>query len=85
MAACVGLACVSELGATDALVVILQLGFAVANPTWNTVLTRAVGDDRIGQLVSLQQALLAEGSAGRRARAGLARHTAASEPRRGVR
>ncbi|GAA1766748.1 MFS transporter [Nostocoides vanveenii] len=62
MAACIGLALADSLPATYALVIALQLGFAVANPTWTWVLARAVGDDRIGQLVSAQQALMAAAS-----------------------
>ena len=73
MAACIGLALADSLPATYALVIALQLGFTVANPTWTSVLARAVGDDRIGQLVSAQQSLMAAASpvgAGNRGRAG---------------
>ena len=62
MAACIGLALADSLPATYALVIALQLGFTVANPTWTSVLARAVGDDRIGQLVSAQQSLMAAAS-----------------------
>lgn len=62
VAACAGLALAQSLAATYALVVVLQVGFAVANPTWNSVLSWAVGDDRIGHLVSVQQALMAAAS-----------------------
>lgn len=62
MAACIGLALADSLAATYVLVIALQLGFAVANPTWTSVLAGAVGDDRIGQLVSAQQALMAAAS-----------------------
>ena len=55
--ACVGLARWNGLAATYLLVVLLQTGFAFANPVWSSVLTRAVGDHHVGRLVSTQQAL----------------------------
>jgi hypothetical protein len=55
--ACLGLARWNGLAATYALVVVLQTGFAFANPVWSSVLTRAVGDHHVGRLVSTQQAL----------------------------
>ncbi|TPG16912.1 MFS transporter [Pedococcus bigeumensis] len=55
--ACLGLATWNGLAATYALVVVLQTGFAFANPVWSSVLTRAVGDHHVGRLVSTQQAL----------------------------
>jgi predicted MFS family arabinose efflux permease len=57
--ACLGLARWNGLAATYALVVLLQTGFAFANPVWSSVLTRAVGDHHVGRLVSTQQALAA--------------------------
>ncbi|MEO6412390.1 MAG: MFS transporter [Pedococcus sp.] len=57
MLACLGLARWNGLAATYALVVVLQTGFAFANPVWSSVLTRAVGDHHVGRLVSTQQAL----------------------------
>lgn len=57
MLACLGLARWNGLAATYALVVVLQTGFAFANPVWSSVLTRAVGDQLVGRLVSTQQAL----------------------------
>ena len=55
--ACLGLARWNGLAATYLLVVLLQTGFAFANPVWSSVLTRAVGDHHLGRLVSTQQAL----------------------------
>ncbi len=60
--ASLGLATSRSLPATFALVVVLQLGFSVTNPTLTSVLTRAVGDEHLGQLTSLQQALYAAAS-----------------------
>lgn len=57
--ACLGLTRWDGLAATYVLVVLLQTGFAFANPVWSSVLTRAVGDHHVGRLVSTQQALAA--------------------------
>ena len=59
MLACVGLALVDGFGATVALVVVLQLGQAVSNPTWGALLPRIVGDEEMGRVSALQQGLLA--------------------------
>ena len=59
MLACVGLALVDRLAATVALVVLLQLGQAVSNPTWGALLPRIVGDEDMGRVSALQQGLLA--------------------------
>lgn len=70
-AASAGLVGWDSLPATYALVVVLQAGFAVTNPTLTAVLTRLVGDDRVGQLASLQQALYAAASPAGAAAGGL--------------
>jgi MFS family permease len=57
--ACAGLALVDGLAATVALVVLLQLGQAVSNPTWGALLPRIVGDEDMGRVSALQQGLLA--------------------------
>ncbi len=62
VAALVGLALTDGLIATYGLVLVLQTGFAFSNPLWSSVLSRAVGDDHVGRLVSLQQALAAVAS-----------------------
>ena len=59
MLACVGLALADNLPATLALVVLLQLGQAVSNPTWGALLPRIVGDADMGRVSALQQGLLA--------------------------
>lgn len=60
--ALVGLALVDGLAETFLLVLVLQTGFAFTNPLWSSVLSRAVGDDHVGRLVSIQQALAAVAS-----------------------
>ena len=62
VAALVGLALTDGLVATYGLVLVLQTGFAFSNPLWSSVLSRAVGDDHVGRLVSVQQALAAVAS-----------------------
>lgn len=57
--AAAGLATWHSVPATLALVLLLQTGFAFTNPVWSSVLTRAVGDERVGGLVSTQHALAA--------------------------
>jgi len=57
--ACAGLALVDGLSTTVALVVLLQLGQAVSNPTWGALLPRIVGDGDMGRVSALQQGLLA--------------------------
>ncbi|MGN6634060.1 MAG: MFS transporter [Oryzihumus sp.] len=57
--ACAGLALVGGLAATVALVVLLQLGQAVSNPTWGALMPRIVGDEDLGRVSALQQGLLA--------------------------
>src|SRR6476661_9994024 len=57
--ACAGLALVGGLAATVALVVLLQLGQAVSNPTWGALMPRIVGDEDMGRVSALQQGLLA--------------------------
>ncbi|MGZ4601056.1 MAG: MFS transporter [Oryzihumus sp.] len=59
MLACAGLALVDGLAATVVLVVLLQLGQAVSNPTWGALLPRIVGDEDMGRVSALQQGLLA--------------------------
>ena len=59
VAACVGLALVSGSWATYLLVVVLQCGQAVANPTWGALVPRIAGDQDVGRVLALQQSLLA--------------------------
>ncbi len=58
-AAALALAALQSLTATYVLVLLLQLGYALASPCWTTVLTRAVGEDTVGTLVSAQHSLSA--------------------------
>jgi MFS family permease len=57
--ACAGLALVPGAWATYLLVVVLQCGQAVANPTWGALVPRIVGDQEVGRVLALQQSLLA--------------------------
>jgi MFS family permease len=59
VAACAGLALVSGSWATYLLVVVLQCGQAVANPTWGALVPRIAGDQDVGRVLALQQSLLA--------------------------
>ena len=59
MTACAALALVDGLASTLALVVMLQLGQAVSNPTWGALLPRIVGDGDMSRVAALQQGLLA--------------------------
>lgn len=52
------LAASHDLVSTGAGVVVLQIGFALANSAWIVALPRLVPDDRAGPLVSIHQALL---------------------------
>ena len=60
--ALLALASCGGLVATCLWVLLLQTGFAFSNPLWSSVLSRAVGDDHVGRLVSIQQALAAVAS-----------------------
>jgi MFS family permease len=57
--ACAGLASFENRWSTYALVVLLQCGQAVANPTWGALTPRIAGDDDTGRVMALQQSLLA--------------------------
>ena len=57
VAAGLGLAAVDGLAATVALVLVLQTGFALGNPSWAAVVPRLVPDGAAGRVVALQQAL----------------------------
>ena len=59
MLACAGLASFENRWSTYALVVLLQCGQAVANPTWGALTPRIAGDDDMGRVMALQQSLLA--------------------------
>src|SRR5665811_2077530 len=59
MLACAGLASFENRWSTYALVVLLQFGQAVANPTWGALTPRIAGDDDMGRVMALQQSLLA--------------------------
>jgi MFS family permease len=59
MLACAGLASFENRWSTYAFVVLLQCGQAVANPTWNALTPRIVGDEDMGRVLALQQSLLA--------------------------
>jgi MFS family permease len=57
--ACAGLASFENRWSTYALVVLLQCGQAVANPTWGALTPRIAGDEDMGRVMALQQSLLA--------------------------
>ena len=59
MLACAGLAAFENRWSTYALVVLLQSGQAVANPTWGALTPRIAGDEDMGRVMALQQSLLA--------------------------
>ena len=59
MLACAGLASFENRWSTYALVVLLQCGQAVANPTWGALTPRIAGDDDMGRVMALQQSLMA--------------------------
>ena len=59
MLACAGLALFENRWSTYALVVLLQCGQAVANPTWGALTPRIAGDDDMGRVMALQQSLMA--------------------------
>ncbi len=58
-AACACLALVSDGWATYLLVLVLQCGQAVANPTWGALVPRIAGNQDVGRVLALQQGLLA--------------------------
>src|SRR5665647_102593 len=58
MLACAGLASFENRWSTYALVVLLQFGQAVANPTWGALTPRMVGDEDMGRVLALQQSAL---------------------------
>ena len=59
MLACAGMASFENRWSTYALVVILQCGQAVANPTWGALTPRIAGDEDMGRVMAIQQSLLA--------------------------
>ncbi|GGL44567.1 MFS transporter [Phycicoccus endophyticus] len=56
-AAAVALAAVDGTAATFVLVLVLQTGFALGNPTWSAVVPHLVPEGSAGRVVALQQAL----------------------------
>src|SRR4051794_8010075 len=70
-ACCVGLAFADPLWAIYALVVLLQVGQVVANPTWQALVPSIAGPDELGQAMGMGQALNTIAAVGAPAAAGL--------------
>jgi MFS family permease len=70
-ACCVGLAFDVPLAVTFALVLLLQAGQAVANPTWQALVPDIADQDEVGRVVSASQAMTTTASVAAPAVAGL--------------
>ena len=70
-ACCVGLALIDPLWAIFALVVLLQAGQVVANPSWQALVPSITGPAEVGQAVGASQALNTVAAVGAPAAAGI--------------